>query len=115
HYETNTHSFHTERTIWACPHKSPCRPPRQRQARRVLPARPQRDPRTTQSHGRSAPYRIRRLLTKADERLEDSDARLLGLSRAGDSRGEVATTRHAKEAVRELYAHGDESTRREWI
>ncbi len=60
-------------------------------------------------------YRIRRLLTKADERLEDSDARLLGLLRAGDPRGEVATTWHAKEAVRELYAHGDEATTREWI
>jgi transposase len=27
----------------------------------------------------------------------------------------VATTWHAKEAVRELYAHGDEATTREWI
>jgi len=27
----------------------------------------------------------------------------------------IATTWHAKEAVRELYAHGDEATAREWI
>ena len=27
----------------------------------------------------------------------------------------MATTWHAKEAVRELYAHGDEATAREWI
>ena len=37
----------------------PCRPPRQRQARRVLPARPERDPRTPQSQGRSAFHRVR--------------------------------------------------------
>ena len=61
-------------------------------------------------------YRIRRLLTKADERLDDSvRERLVGLLRAGDPRGEVAATWHAKEAVRELYAHGDEPTARHWI
>ena len=61
-------------------------------------------------------YRIRRLLTKAEERLEDSGReKLVGLLRAGDPRGEVATTWRAKEAVRELYAHGDEATAREWI
>jgi transposase len=61
-------------------------------------------------------YRIRRLLTKADERLEESGReRLLGLLRAGDPRGEVVTTWHAKEAVRELYAHVDEPTARHWI
>ena len=38
-------------------------------------------------------YRIRRLLTKAEERLEDSGReKLVGLLRAGDPRGEVATT-----------------------
>ena len=36
--------------------------------------------------------------------------KLVGLLRAGDPRGEVATTWRAKEAVRELYAHGDEAT-----
>ena len=61
-------------------------------------------------------YRIRRLLTKAEERLEEHGReKLLGLLRAGDPHGEVATTWHAKEAVRELYAHGDEATAREWI
>ena len=61
-------------------------------------------------------YRIRRLLTKADERLEEHGReRLVGLLRAGDPRGEVATTWQAKEAVRELYAHADETTAREWI
>ncbi len=49
-------------------------------------------------------YRCRRLLTKADERLDDkSQRKLLGLLRAGDPHGEVATAWHAKEADRELY------------
>jgi transposase len=53
-------------------------------------------------------YRCRRLLTKADERLEvEGRIKLLGLLRAGDPKGEVATAWHAKEAVRELYAHND--------
>jgi len=61
-------------------------------------------------------YRIRPLLTKAEERLEEPGReRLLGLLRAGDPRGEVANTWHAKEAVRELYAHGDEATARQCI
>ncbi len=34
---------------------------------------------------------------------------------AGDPRGEEASTWHAKEDVRELSAHGDEATTREWI
>ena len=51
-------------------------------------------------------YRCRRLLTMADERLEeDGRTKLLGLLRAGDPRGEVSAAWHAKEAVRELYAH----------
>jgi transposase len=53
-------------------------------------------------------YRCRRLLTKADERLDDHGReKLLGLLRAGDPKGEVATAWHAKEAVRELYGHTD--------
>jgi hypothetical protein len=53
-------------------------------------------------------YRCRRLLTKADERLDDEGrGKLLGLLRAGDPHGEVATAWHAKEAVRELYGHDD--------
>jgi transposase len=61
-------------------------------------------------------YRCRRLLTRADERLDEPGReRLLGLLRAGDPRGEVTTTWHAKEAVRELYSHSDENAAREWI
>jgi transposase len=61
-------------------------------------------------------YRCRRLLTKADERLDDDGReKLLGLLRAGDPRGEVTTAWHAKEAVRELYTHTDEAIAREWI
>jgi len=61
-------------------------------------------------------FRSRRLLTLAEERLnEDGKEKLLGLLRAGDPRGEVAAAWHAKEAVRELYAHADEQTATEWI
>ncbi|MEA2002595.1 MAG: ISL3 family transposase, partial [Actinomycetota bacterium] len=43
-------------------------------------------------------YRIRRLLTKADERLTDQGrTKLMGLLKAGDPDGEVATTWQAKE------------------
>jgi len=49
-------------------------------------------------------YRSRRLLTKADERLDDHGrAKLLGLLDAGDPRGEVRTAWHAKETVRGIY------------
>lgn len=61
-------------------------------------------------------YRCRRLLTKADERLDDGGrTKLLGLLRAGDPRGEVATAWHAKEAVRELYAHDDPDLALDWV
>ena len=61
-------------------------------------------------------YRARRLLTKADERLEEHGrTKLLGLLRAGDPRGEVTTAWHAKEAVRELYTHADQTTAARWI
>jgi transposase len=41
-------------------------------------------------------YRARRLLVRADERLDDKGRqRLLGLLDAGDPRGEVRTTWHA--------------------
>lgn len=61
-------------------------------------------------------YRCRRLLTKADERLDDKGReKLLGLLRAGDPKGEVTTTWHAKEAVRGIYGHDDEPLAREWI
>ncbi len=43
-------------------------------------------------------YRARRLLTKVHERLDQAgDAKLVGLLRAGDPRGEVAMAWHAKE------------------
>ena len=61
-------------------------------------------------------YRCRRLLTKAEERLSvDGRERLLGLLRAGDPKGDVTASWHAKEAVRELYAHADEQLAAEWI
>jgi transposase len=61
-------------------------------------------------------YRCRHLLTRADERLSDKGrTKLVGLLRAGDPHGEVATTWHAKEAVRELYAHHDEALALEWL
>ena len=45
-------------------------------------------------------YRCRRLLTMADEHLEENGrSKLLGLLRAGDPKGEVTTAWHAKEAV----------------
>jgi transposase len=61
-------------------------------------------------------YRCRRLLTKAEERLDEKGSeKLTGLLRAGDPHGEVATCWHAKEAVRELYAHGDADLAFEWV
>ena len=61
-------------------------------------------------------YRSRRLLTKAKERLGDKgNEKLLGLLRAGDPNGDVATVWEAKEAVRELYAHADADLALEWV
>lgn len=49
-------------------------------------------------------YRIRRLLTRADERLDEKGrTRLLGLLAAGDPNGEVKDTWHAKEVIRSIY------------
>jgi transposase len=49
-------------------------------------------------------YRARRLLTKAHERLDErGETKLLGLLEAGDPRGEVRMTWHAKEAIRSIY------------
>ena len=54
------------------------------------------------------PWKARRLMTFADERLsQEGRGRRTGLRKAGDPRGEVATAFHAKEAVRGLYAHID--------
>jgi transposase len=53
-------------------------------------------------------YRCRRLLTKADERLDDKGrSKLLGLLAAGDPQGEVRTAWHAKEVIRSIYDHHD--------
>ncbi len=61
-------------------------------------------------------YRCRRLLTKADERLDEKGrTKLLGLLRAGDPRGEVTTAWHAKEAVRALYFHSDPDLALDWV
>ena len=53
-------------------------------------------------------YRARRLLSKADERLDDNGrTKLLGLLEAGDPKGEVRAAWHAKEVVRSIYDHHD--------
>ena len=61
-------------------------------------------------------YRCRRLLSKADERLDEHGrSKLLGLLRAGDPRGEVANAWHAKEVVRQIYAHNDPAVAADWV
>jgi transposase len=53
-------------------------------------------------------YRSRRLLTRADERLDDRGReKLAGLLEAGDPRGEVRMAWHAKEVVRSVYGIAD--------
>jgi transposase len=61
-------------------------------------------------------YRIRRLLTKADERLTaHGRTKPVGLWAAGDPRGEVKTAWHAKEVVRQIYAHTDPDLAEEYV
>jgi transposase len=61
-------------------------------------------------------YRCRRLLTKAEERLDEKGhSKLMGLLEAGDPRGEVRTAWHAKELVRQLYIHTDHKVGLEWV
>ena len=61
-------------------------------------------------------YRARRLLTRADERLDTNGrSKLLGLLEAGDPRSEVRTAWHAKETVRQLYAHTDPALAVEFV
>jgi hypothetical protein len=61
-------------------------------------------------------YRARKLRVRAQERLDEhAQGKLTGLLAAGDPRGEVATAWHAKEAVRELYAHHDADLALEWV
>ncbi len=56
-------------------------------------------------------YRARRLLTKAHDDLDErGEAKLLSLLEAGDPRGEVRMTWHAKETVRGLYSIVDPAT-----
>jgi transposase len=61
-------------------------------------------------------YRCRRLLTKADERLDDRGrSKLLGLLEAGDPKGEVRMAWHAKEVVRSIYDHTDPALAAEFV
>lgn len=61
-------------------------------------------------------YRCRRLLTKADERLDEAGrTKLLGLLDAGDPRGEVRAAWHAKEVVRQIYSHTDAALAEEFV
>jgi transposase len=61
-------------------------------------------------------YRSRRLLTRADERLDDrGHSKLLGLLGAGDPRGEVRTAWHAKEIVRSIYEIEDPELADEFV
>ncbi|MCH7668240.1 MAG: ISL3 family transposase [Acidobacteria bacterium] len=53
-------------------------------------------------------YQIRRLLTRADERLtEKGRTKLVGLLKAGDPNSEVTTAWQPKEAIRQIYTHTD--------
>ncbi len=59
-------------------------------------------------HNHDPLYRSRRLLTRADERLDEKGrSKLLGLLDAGDPRGEVRTAWHAKQTVRGTYDIAD--------
>ena len=61
-------------------------------------------------------YRCRRLLTKAHERIDEhGHAKLVGLLRAGDPKGEVAEAWRAKEVVRSIYAHTDPIVAGQWV
>ena len=61
-------------------------------------------------------YRARRLLTMAAERLpDDRRERLVGLLAAGDPKGEVKLTWHAKEVVRQIYDHTDPELAEAWV
>jgi len=61
-------------------------------------------------------YRIRKLMTLAHERLDDTaNAKLTGLLEAGDPRGEVRNAWHAKEVVRSIYAIDDPELAAEFV
>jgi transposase len=53
-------------------------------------------------------YRSHKLMTIGHERLDDdANLKLVGLPEAGDPKGEVRNTRHAKEVVRSAYPIND--------
>jgi transposase len=61
-------------------------------------------------------YRSRRLLTKADERLDDRGReKLMGLLAAGDPHGEVRMAWHCKEVVRQIYDIDDPALAVEFV
>jgi transposase len=61
-------------------------------------------------------YRCRRLLTKADERLDGRGReKLTGLLEAGDPKGEVRMAWHAKEVVRSVYDIDDPAVATEFV
>jgi transposase len=61
-------------------------------------------------------YRARRQLTIAAERLPDERHDLLiGLLAAGDPRGDVKRTSHAKEVIRQIYDHHDLTLAEAWV
>lgn len=62
-------------------------------------------------------YRARKLLTLADERLDEQGrAKLRGLLAAGDPDGQVAAAHNAKECLRELYTLWDQpAVARRWL
>ena len=61
-------------------------------------------------------YRARRLLTKAHERLDEAgENKLLGLLKAGDPKGEVQMTWHAKETIRSIYTIDDPKLADEFV
>ena len=61
-------------------------------------------------------YRSRRLLTKGHERLDDAgEAKLMGLLEAGDPRGEVRMTWHAKETTRGIYDIDDPAVAADYL
>jgi transposase len=61
-------------------------------------------------------YRARRLLTKADERLDEKGrSKLLGLLGAGDPQGDVRMAWHSKEVVRSIYDINDHAVAVEFV
>ncbi len=81
----------------------------------MSPPRPERHHGPPWSQARS-PLSLPATAHQGDERLDEHGrGKLLGLLRAGDPKGEVTATWHAKEAVRELYTHRDPELALEWI